>query len=446
LPLPRLALATLSALALLLSACQNLVQTPRPPVEALAGTGELLEARPGETRQVKVRLAQGAEGAQVYLRLADPCAKGTATCPGWDATRYPGVEHTRERFTLTATSPEATFTLSVAQDALPQGPFKWELVAVDQGGREWTFPVYLRIRRPQDEPPLQVMNRWRAWAGLGLFSREDPERAFGCWQYGRYIVLNRDSIHEDPPHSANPSRPFYTPEGALCAATSSLVFLYENPNNLRTPEEIMKGYFAAPFHRVGFFLDYPEPLVLWFAQFRLKDGNTVISEIPLGKDAPLARPKTVLFPVPDKEVPLDGLWGEWPSPLQACNASGGEGIKPPYRNQEGVWRSPVGLPLSVVTSAPFQEVETEATYARLTRLSDGAELPVCAFGSRQFWNEDTAARNVGVWALKNYGAIFVVPKDPLQAGEAYEAEVRGVFGGENKTFTWRFRVSPDPIW
>lgn len=51
------------------------------------------------------------------------------------------MEHTQERFTLSASQPEATFTLSVAQNALPQGPFKWEVVAVDGTGKEWTFPV-----------------------------------------------------------------------------------------------------------------------------------------------------------------------------------------------------------------------------------------------------------------------------------------------------------------
>ncbi|GAA6760945.1 hypothetical protein [Thermus oshimai] len=134
----------LTALSLSLSACQGLLQVPKPPVEAL-GAGELLEARPGESREMRVRLAPGVQGAEVYLRLADPCAKGTASCPGGDASRYPGVEHTRERFTLSASQPEATFTLAVAQDALPQGPFKWEVVAVDGAGKEWTFPVYLRI-------------------------------------------------------------------------------------------------------------------------------------------------------------------------------------------------------------------------------------------------------------------------------------------------------------
>lgn len=54
----------LTALSLSLSACQGLLQLPKPPVEAL-GAGELLEARPGENREVRVRLAPEAQGAEV---------------------------------------------------------------------------------------------------------------------------------------------------------------------------------------------------------------------------------------------------------------------------------------------------------------------------------------------------------------------------------------------
>ncbi len=94
-----------------------------------------------------------------------------------------------------------------------------------------------------------------------------------------------------------------------------------------------------------------------------------------------------------------------------------------------------------MTSAPYQAVDTEATYARLVRLGDRAELPVCAFGSRQFWNQDPGATNTAVWYLRNYGALVVLPKDPLDPGQEYEVEVRGLFNGSEKSYRWRFRVA-----
>ncbi|WP_038044111.1 CAP domain-containing protein [Thermus tengchongensis] len=256
LPLPRLALAALLALALLLSACQNLLQVPRPPVEALAGTGELLEARPGDTRQVKVRLAQGAESAEVYLRLADPCAKGTSYCPGWDATRYPGVEHTRERFTLTATNLEATFTLSVAQDALPQGPFKWELVAVDEKGREWTFPVYLRIPYG-DRGAVETLREWRARAGLpGV--EEDPEWAWRAWLHSRYMAMNHPN---ELSHDEDLSQPFASEEGRSAGRVGNETHSFRRLNGQPSwspDQNPVNAWMTGPFHR--FNLTYPWPL------------------------------------------------------------------------------------------------------------------------------------------------------------------------------------------
>jgi len=438
----------------LLSACGNLLQAQKPPVEVLAPQNGYYEAHPGEEKTLTVRLAPGAEGAQVYLRLSDPCAQGKANCPGWDTTRYPGVEHTRETFTLSASSPEATFRFTVAQDALPQGPFKWEVVAVDGQGREWTTPVYLRILQPGDTPPLEAINFWRGAAGVNPFPREDLERSFGCWQYRRYAEKNRDN--PDPPHSADPSKPFYTPEGDLCARTSSLGgygFCSTNPQQL-VPQSVrvgVAGFIAVPLHRPIWITEFASPRPFWFAQyFERKDwsgvagGMCLYGGTAMGVDGSQFLAREVLFPTPGSEVPIRGRISEWPNPIEACNAT--QAPKLPYRSISATWQNPVGLPISVMTSVPFQAVDTEATYARLVRTSDGAEVPVCALGSTQFWNQDSVATNVGIWVLRNYGMLVVVPKDPLDPGQEYEVEVKGLFNGQEKSYRWRFRVATAVLW
>lgn len=98
-----------------------------------------------------------------------------------------------------------------------------------------------------------------------------------------------------------------------------------------------------------------------------------------------------------------------------------------------------------MTSAPFRAVPTEAAYARLVRTRDGAEVPVCALGSRQFWNQDPVATDRARWYLENYGALIVLPKDPLDPGEEYEVEVKGLFNGQGKEYRWRFRVATNPL-
>jgi len=83
-----------------------------------------------------------------------------------------------------------------------------------------------------------------------------------------------------------------------------------------------------------------------------------------------------------------------------------------------------------------------AQRGRSSRARSGRGLPVCGYGSLQFWNQDAFARDWGKGILKGYSAVFVVPRYPLDPGEAYRAEVRAVFGSTEKTFTWSFRVAP----
>jgi len=453
LPLPRLTLATLSALVLLLSACQNLLQVPKPPVEALAGTGELLEARPGETRQVKVRLAQGAEGAQVYLRLADPCAKGTSYCPGWDATRYPGVEHTRERFTLTATSPEATFTLSVAQDALPQGPFKWEVVAVDQGGREWTFPVYLRIPT-EGQGAVAALREWRTRAGLpGV--EEDPEWAWRAWLHSRYAVMNYPN---NLPHDEDLAQPFASEEGQSAGRVGNewMSYFKKNGQPYWRPDQVpVNWWVAAPFHR--FNLTYPWPLRVGSGAYRdvgpvpgYGDGwgrsrSNFPNLSPWTSDRSV---REVLFPAPGMRVPLATYQGrENPNPTYPCSHPEAPSQRPfltqeglTWDDGQGVVRNPIGFPVTLMT---FAQQDTRVLEARVVRVSDGAVNPVCAYGSLQYWEDRDFWRDRAIAGLRGYGAVIIFPHEPLTPGEEYEVYLKAQIGSQVWEKTWRFQVEGD---
>jgi hypothetical protein len=91
--------------ALLLAACNILPGLqPKPFTGALDLPSPLRTVAPGGQVQVPVRAVfNDSRVASVTLtvRLADPCAKGTSRCPGWDASRYPGVAHPTESYTLT---------------------------------------------------------------------------------------------------------------------------------------------------------------------------------------------------------------------------------------------------------------------------------------------------------------------------------------------------------
>jgi hypothetical protein len=178
----------------------NLTVTAAPPpfTAALDLPSPLQTVAPGGRVQVPVRAAfNGSRVASVTLtvRLADSCAKGTSNCPGWDASRYPGVAHPTEGYTLTPASPSATLTFRVDPGAPPQGPFKYELVLSgrEASGKVWeeVLPFYLRILRPGETSAMEYWNFWRDYMGLPRV-KEDPEWGFRAWLHGRYLIMNAD--------------------------------------------------------------------------------------------------------------------------------------------------------------------------------------------------------------------------------------------------------------
>ncbi|BCZ90315.1 hypothetical protein [Thermus thermophilus] len=152
----------LAFLVLSLSACntlQSLLPQPKPFEADVVGESYQTVA-PGETATYTLRLSfqEGAGPVTLRVALADPCAKGTSYCPGWDSTRYPGVEHPREALTLTPSAPEVYLAFQVASDALPQGPFKYEVTLGGQGtsGKRVAevVPLYLKILFPGERSSL----------------------------------------------------------------------------------------------------------------------------------------------------------------------------------------------------------------------------------------------------------------------------------------------------
>ncbi|MEZ0348833.1 MAG: CAP domain-containing protein [Thermus sp.] len=439
-------------LTLALSACQGLFQVPKPPVEA-TGTGEILEALPSTSQQVTVRLAQGVEGAEVYLRLADPCAKGTASCPGWDATRYPGVEHTQERFVLSATNPEATFTFAVAQDALPQGPFKWELVAVDEKGKEWTTPVYLRIPS-EGQGAVAALREWRTRAGLpGV--EENPEWSYRAWLHSRYMAMNYPNRL---PHDEDLTQPFASEEGRSAGRVGNEWGNIEKQNGQPywPPDQSpVNWWIAAPFHR--FNLIYPWPLRVGSGIYRdvgpvpgYGDGwgrswSNFPNLSPRTSDRPV---REVLFPAPGMRVPLAAYQGrESPNPTYPCSHPEAPSQRPfltqeglTWDDGQGVVRTPIGFPITLMT---FAQADTEILEARVVRLSDGAENPVCAYGSLQYWEDRSSWRDAGLRILRNLGAVIVLPHQPLTPGAEYEVHLKAEIGSQVWERTWRFQVEGD---
>jgi hypothetical protein len=138
---------------------------------------------------------------------------------------------------------------------------------------------------------------------------------------------------------------------------------------------------------------------------------------------------------------------ENPNPTAPCSDPSRPQVRP-FLTQEGltwddgngaVW-NPIGLPITLQTF-PSAPVDTEVLDARLTRLSDGALNPLCAYGSLQYWEGRESWHQVAQRILRSEGAVIAFPHQPLTPGEAYEAYLKVRLGGEVREFTWRFSVA-----
>ncbi|KGQ22293.2 hypothetical protein THFILI_00540 [Thermus filiformis] len=412
-------------------------------------------ALPGESLTLTVQLKEAqTEPVTVRLQLADPCAKGTANCPGWDSSRYPYVDHSGGPYTLSQAGESGTFTFSVSPDAIPQGPYKYEVV-VERGDKTWVHPFYLRI--PLGErSAIEALNMWRSLADLPPV-REDPEWAFKAWLHGRYRVYNYPNV---PPHDEYLDQPFATPEGREAGQRGNEYIFIQKSNGqpvFKNDEEPISWWIAAPFHR--FPLIYSALQMASAGTYReVKDYMSYpgygwsSSTLPAiySQDSPSHE---ILFPPPAKTIPLNRfMYGENPSPISVC-MNPDQAQKRPFLTQEGlVWgkydygyppyvpsSSPLGFPITVAT---YVRGDTEVLEARLVRLSDGAVNPICAYGSLQYWEEREFWRDRAINGLRAYGALVVIPHEVLTPGEEYEVYIRATIAGQSREWTWRFRVAP----
>ncbi|BDA38597.1 MULTISPECIES: CAP domain-containing protein [Thermus] len=450
----------LAFLVLSLSACntlQSLLPQPKPFEAHVVGEGYQTVA-PGETATYTLRLSfrEGAGPVTLRVALADPCAKGTSYCPGWDSTRYPGVEHPRETLTLTPGTPEVSLAFQVASDALPQGPFKYEVVLTgqDASGKtvEEVVPLYLKILPPGERSGMEAWNFWRSYLGLSPV-REDPEWSFWAWLHSRYMAMNYPN---NLPHDEDLSQPFASPEGQQAGRKGNEwgYFSRRSGQPYWPPEESpINGWIAAPFHR--FNMIAPRATNGGFGIY--KDAGPVPgygdgygrswANLPNLYGGTGSVPY-LLFPAPDRELALERYQGrENPNPTAPC-MNPDNSPKRPFLTQEGLtWddgtgvvRTPIGLPLTLQTF-PASPVDTEVLEGRLTRLSDGSLNPLCAYGSLQYWEERDSWREKALKILRGQGAVIAFPHEPLTPGAEYEAYLKVRLGSEVREFTWRFRVA-----
>ncbi|TSA81428.1 CAP domain-containing protein [Deinococcus detaillensis] len=346
----------------------------------------------------RVRLSPG---QQVILPLTiTPPANGTPLAPIIVSSPAPEL--------LSATLVGSELTIRASAAALPQGLIPIT-VKVSAGAEAVSLRIPVEIG-DLIEREYDRFNELRAQANLPAVTF-DTGASMNCWMHGRYMMVN-----EIIGHNQNPALPFASLEGLACATSSNVAWSEVPLSKLSVLTPSTSTLFTAPFHALGML--QPTQQTVGIGVFTVASsypnyarlGSAITS---LGGEKPLAQQMT--FPGDKATTDMSSYnGGEWPDPLTAC---------PDLDPQK------TGLPLIAATFISGATTATEATLA-----SAGQDIPVCAYGSTQYANTKDkpgdyvggpiGAQEMGRSILQRSGAVFMIPKRPLEGGKTYQASVK----------------------
>jgi hypothetical protein len=113
--------------------------------------------------------------------------------------------------------------------------------------------------------------------------------------------------------------------------------------------------------------------------------------------------------------------GEYPNPLTTCHG----------------FSMPVGVPIVLQLGAPTQGEDVKVSSSSV---SDGAsQIETCTFDATSYANPDGFQQSMARRELHAYGAVVVIPKDPLRPGHQYTVSIVA----DSQPYTWSFSVAPD---
>jgi uncharacterized protein YkwD len=304
-----------------------------------------------------------------------------------------------------AASPASISTVAptIAVRALAATPA--EGVIASSGAKDW----------------LAVLNGYRTSAHLAPVTN-DFTFSDGDFQHSRYIANNyhdqistRASLGGEM-HHEDPSKPWFTKEGAIAGLASDVDEMWDSSGSAKASWAI-DDWMQGPFHRISL-LD-PQLHRVGYGSF-CENGVCIAalnvhgdSDRRLTRPVPLAAP--IKYPPDGATISTNSFIAEWPDPLTNC---------PGYEAPAGF---PITLQLGMLVEPGISR------YALTTQ--GGASVEACAFDDSSYANRDSASQSIGRDVLRNYGAIVIVPRQPLRPG-GYAVEITA---GEER-YTWSFTV------
>lgn len=274
-----------------------------------------------------------------------------------------------------------------------------------QAGSGQTYRVFLPlVLQPNSVviPPydpqaaLNRLNAWRRLAGVPVV-QGNAELHAGCRAHARYTAQNALLGHVEDPQLPN-----YTAEGDFCGQAGVVSLGAEvYPSD----EQMVDAMLVSPFHAL-YALD-PRLVEVGFGSYRHADiWGGVFSAAALDVFHGLDSGRSVtpwVFPGWGKTVEYLTYDGRGiPDPLTSC---------PGYT-----------APSGTVLMAAFGEGEVEVEWSTLNRGSEVLEH--CVLTAATYTHPNPEVQMEGRTALWAQGAVLLVPRQPLQAGNWYAFTVR----------------------
>jgi uncharacterized protein YkwD len=271
---------------------------------------------------------------------------------------------------------------------------------------------------------LGPLNYYRALVGLPPVEPDSTLSAADA-NHARYLVKNfGDLIRADKlgaeAHTEDPSKPWYSVAGAKAAVGSNIEEGY-HPTRATwlSPAVALEGWVSLPFHRL--WILNPNLRHAGYGQYCEAGVCAGALDLASGADlfpigaAILAKP--IEFPPAGGAIRMRSAEGEWPNPLTSC---------PGYAE-------PMGLPITLQLG-PLVEPKLTA-YALTLNGNASAAIEACAFDASTYVNPDPAQQKRVREGLRDFGAVVVIPRDPLTPG-GYTVSITAM----GRQYTWSFGI------
>jgi hypothetical protein len=263
---------------------------------------------------------------------------------------------------------------------------------------------------------LERVNYWRTLAGLAAVS-EAPDLSAAAVEHARYLVKHvvegkGDELSGAGAHTEDPSDRWYTP-GGLAAAQNADISTPCRDCMISSGPEHVDDLLAVPFHRLRI-LD-PAAARIGFGSYTEAGLQGAVLYFPVPIEGADSFTAPIEFPPNGARVGLAVYQsGEWPDPLSSC-----PGYTPP-----------TGLPITLELG---RELAVNVTDHSLQ--TSGQTLASCVFSASTYNNPDQATETEAREILKNWGAVVLIPRQPLISGRTYVVSISANGGIHNWSFS-----------